>query len=123
MSAFATLQSLTRKPRTSEHCDMCGIGVAHKHQHLMDPASRRLVCSCDACAVLFYQSGETKYKRVPRRVRFLADFQMTDAQWDSLLIPISLAFFVESSPEHRVLAMYPSPAGSTESMLPLESWL
>ena len=47
----------------------------HQHQHLIDPASRQLVCACDACAILFYQSGETKYKRVPRRVRFLADFR------------------------------------------------
>jgi hypothetical protein len=122
MSAFATLRGLTRKPKTNEHCDMCGAGLVHQHQHLIDPASRRLVCSCDACAVLFYQSGETKYKRVPRRPRFLADFQMTDAQWDSLLIPIGLAFFVESSVENRVLALYPSPAGSTESLLSLESW-
>jgi hypothetical protein len=122
MSAFATLQSLTRKPRTSEHCDMCGIGVAHKHQHLMDPVSRRLVCACDACAVLFYQSGETKYKRVPRQARFLKNFQMTDGQWDGLMIPIGLAFFVESSQENRVLALYPSPAGSTESLLSLEAW-
>jgi hypothetical protein len=122
MSAFATLQSLTRKPRTSEHCDMCGIGVAHKHQHLMDPVSRRLVCACDACAVLFYQSGETKYKRVPRQARFLKTFQMTDGQWDGLMIPIGLAFFVESSQENRVLALYPSPAGSTESLLSLEAW-
>jgi hypothetical protein len=122
MSAFATLQGLTRKPRTNEHCDMCGVGLVHQHQHLLDPVSKRLVCACDACAVLFYQSGETKYKRVPRRVRLLADFQMTDGQWDSLLIPIGLAFFVESSSENRVLALYPSPAGSTESMLSLEAW-
>ena len=122
MSAFATLQSLTRKPRTGEHCDMCGVGVAHKHQHLIDPVSRRLVCACDACAVLFYQSGETKYKRVPRQARFLKTFQMTDGQWDSLMIPIGLAFFVESSQENRVLALYPSPAGSTESLLSLEAW-
>jgi hypothetical protein len=122
MSAFATLRGLTRKPRTNEHCDMCGAGLMGQHQHLIDPASRRLVCSCDACAVVFFQSGETKYKRVPRRVRFLPDFQMTDAQWDSLLIPIGLAFFVENSVENRVLALYPSPAGSTESLLSLESW-
>jgi hypothetical protein len=101
---------------------MCGVGLVHQHQHLLDPVSKRLVCACDACAVLFYQSGETKYKRVPRRVRLLADFQMTDGQWDSLLIPIGLAFFVESSSENRVLALYPSPAGSTESMLSLEAW-
>jgi hypothetical protein len=122
MSAFATLQSLTRKPRTSEHCDMCGTGVAHKHQHLIDPRSRRLVCACDACAVLFNPGGETKYKRVPRQARFLANFKLTDGQWDSLMIPIGLAFFVESSQENRILALYPSPAGSTESLLSLEAW-
>lgn len=122
MSSFATLRSLARRAPSAEHCDMCGAGVMQQHQHLIDPASRRLVCACDACAILFYQGGETKYKRVPRRVRALHDFRMTDAQWDSLLIPIGLAFFVESSTENRVLAMYPSPAGSTESMLSLESW-
>ena len=122
MSSFATLRSLARKPQTREHCDMCGAGLAHQHQHLIDPKSRRLVCACDSCAVLFYQSGETKYKRVPRRVRSLPDFRITDAQWDSLLIPIGLAFFLESSADGRVLALYPSPAGSTESLLSLEAW-
>jgi hypothetical protein len=47
---------------------------------------------------------------------------MTDAQWDSLLIPTGLAFFFNSTPENRVIAMYPSPAGPTESLLALESW-
>jgi hypothetical protein len=47
---------------------------------------------------------------------------MTDAQWDSLLIPIGMAFFLKSSIENRVLAFYPSPAGPTESMLSLETW-
>ena len=47
---------------------------------------------------------------------------MTNAQWDSLLVPIGLAFFLESSPENRVVAFYPSPAGPTESLLPLETW-
>jgi len=122
MTSFATLRSLTRKPPATERCDMCGAVLGHQHQHLIDPVSRRLVCACDACAVLFYQSGETKYKRVPRRCRLLADFQMTDGQWDSLMIPIGLAFFVESTPEKKTLALYPSPAGSTESMLSLEAW-
>jgi hypothetical protein len=122
MSAFATLQNLTRKPREAEHCDLCGTGLRHQHQHLIDPVSRRLACACDACAILFQQSGETKYKRVPRRVRFLKDFQLTDGQWDSLLIPIGLAFFVDSTPQGKTLALYPSPAGSTESLLSIEAW-
>jgi len=122
MSAFATLRNFARNPEALEHCDLCGTGLFLDHQHLLEPKSRRLICACDACALLFYQGGETKYKRVPRRVRALPDFRMTDARWDDLMIPIGLAFFVESSAENRVLAMYPSPAGSTESLLSLEAW-
>ena len=122
MSAFATLRGLARKPEPSEHCDLCGKMVAREHQHLIDPAARKLMCACDGCAVLFSQSGETKYKRVPRRIRFLENFAMTDAQWDSLLIPIGLAFFLKSSTEGRVLAMYPGAAGRAESLLSLDTW-
>jgi hypothetical protein len=127
MTSFATLRgfvlkSQARTPEAGEHCDLCGSSVAHEHQHLIDPAARKLMCTCDACAVLFSQRGETKYKRVPRRARFLQDFAMSDAQWDSLLIPIGLAFFLKSSTEGRVLAMYPGAAGSAESLLSLDTW-
>lgn len=47
---------------------------------------------------------------------------MTDAQWDSLLIPIGLAFFTYWTPRQRVLAFYPGPAGPTESLLSMETW-
>jgi hypothetical protein len=122
MTSFATLRGLARMPEPAEHCDLCGAIVGREHQHLIDPAVRKLMCSCDACSVLFCQSGETKYKRVPRRVRFLKDFAISDAQWDSLLIPIGLAFFLKSSTEGRVLAMYPGAAGSAESQLALDTW-
>ena len=62
------------------------------------------------------------YLRVPRRIRALPDFQMADLQWESLMIPINLAFFYRDSSEGRVRAMYPSPAGAIESLLSLESW-
>jgi hypothetical protein len=38
------------------------------------------------------------------------------------MIPINMAFFFKSSLENRVVALYPSPAGATESLLALESW-
>lgn len=101
---------------------MCGLPLPTHHRHLIDPASRRLTCSCDACALLFPQNGVTKYKSVPRRLRFLAGFQLTDTQWDNLLIPIGLAFFFQSSIEKRVLGLFPSPAGTTECTLGLNSW-
>ena len=122
MSSFATLRNLVRKPESRERCDMCGTGLMPQHQHLIDPVSRRLVCACDACTILFYRGGETKYKSIPRNARRLDSFRLTDGQWDSLMIPIGLAFFVKSSTEGRVLALYPSPAGATESMLDLAAW-
>lgn len=52
----------------------------------------------------------------------LAGFRMTDAQWDGLMIPINMAFFYKSSVDGRVVALYPSPAGATESLLALDAW-
>ncbi len=47
---------------------------------------------------------------------------MTDAQWDDLMIPISLAFFSYCSPAGRVMAFYPGPAGAAESTMGLDTW-
>jgi hypothetical protein len=38
------------------------------------------------------------------------------------MIPIGMAFFFHSSPAGKMIALYPSPAGATESLLDLESW-
>ena len=81
--------------------------LAASHQHLLDPVSRKLICACDACAILFSSQGQTKYKRVPRRIRFLADFRMTDSQWDGLMMPINMAFFFKSTPQGRVMRFVP----------------
>lgn len=101
---------------------MCSAELAAEHQHLVEPTSRQLVCACDPCGILFCGQTGTKYKRVPRRIRALPDFRLTDGQWDSLMIPIKLAFFFQSTPDGKVLALYPSPAGPTESLLALDSW-
>jgi hypothetical protein len=47
---------------------------------------------------------------------------LADATWDSLLIPINLAFFYRDSSVGRVVAIYPSPAGATESLLQFGGW-
>ena len=38
------------------------------------------------------------------------------------MVPINMVFFFKNSVENRVIAMYPSPAGATESLLDFESW-
>jgi len=119
--AFGALRQFVRRKRDAERCELCSAEVVAEHPHLIEPASRKLLCTCDACAILF--SGMAmKYKRVPRRVLALPDLALSDGQWESLMIPISMAFFFRSTPDARVVAFYPSPAGATESLLPLETW-
>lgn len=38
------------------------------------------------------------------------------------MVPIDMAFFFYSTPLGKLVALYPSPAGPTESLLSLESW-
>jgi hypothetical protein len=59
---------------------------------------------------------------VPREGRSLENFQLTDAEWDALMIPIDMAFFFRSTPAGKVVAIYPGPAGATESLLSLGAW-
>jgi hypothetical protein len=120
--AFAALRQFTRSPRPLERCELCSAGLAQEHPHLVEISLRRIVCACEACATLFDGMTGGKYKRVARRAQFLADFQMTDARWDDLLIPINMAFFFRSSTEDRMVTLYPSPAGAVESQLRLDAW-
>jgi hypothetical protein len=98
------------------------VELPREHRHLLDIKSRRLSCACDPCTVLFAHRGESTLRAVGRQVRWLRDFAMDDAAWDALRIPIGLAFFVHNSAEGRVTALYPGPAGPTESLLGLEAW-
>ncbi|MDX6446579.1 MAG: hypothetical protein QOH71_3653 [Blastocatellia bacterium] len=120
--SLAALRRFVPRRAPAEQCDLCSAPVASQHEHLVEPESRKIVCACQACAVLFSGQAGTKYKRVPREARLLADFQLTDGQWDSLMVPIDMAFFFYSTPLGKLVALYPSPAGPTESLLSLESW-
>jgi hypothetical protein len=121
-NAFETLRGFLRRPAPVERCELCGKELGQAHQHLLEPVARKLICGCDACVILFSSQGQTKYKRVPRRIRFLRDFQLTDSQWDGLMMPINMAFFFKSTPQERIIALYPSPAGATESLLGFDTW-
>jgi Family of unknown function (DUF5947) len=116
------LRQFTRKGPPAERCELCSAALGPVHQHLLEAKKREILCSCDGCAVLFCGQQGAHYLRVPRRIRSLIDFQMPDLQWESLMIPINLAFFYRDSAAGKVMAMYPSPAGAIESLLTLESW-
>ncbi len=121
-SPFAVLRRFVKQRAVVERCELCSAEVHTQHEHLVDIAIRQMVCACQACAILFSGKANTKYRRVPQRISALANFQLTDAQWESLLIPISMAFFFHSSAAGKVISLYPSPAGATESLLDLQSW-
>jgi hypothetical protein len=119
---FGTLRQFTQKNSSLEECDLCSKRLPAEHPHLIEPFKRQLLCSCEACALLFTERTDAKYKRIPRDARYLNDFRMTDAQWEGLQLPIRMVFFFYSTPEQRTVALYPSPAGATESLLGLDSW-
>ena len=119
---FSSLRRFIRPRTPVERCDLCALEVIAGHPHLIEPGERKIVCACDACAFLFTSQEGRRFKRIPRDATYLDDFQLTDLQWESLMLPIQLAFFFQSTPDKRLLALYPSPAGATESTLPLDSW-
>ena len=122
LNALASLRRFAKPRPPTEQCDLCGAPLAAEHPHLVEPANRRLICACDPCAILFSHREGGKYRRVPRRVDSLLEFRLTDVEWESLHLPINLAFFLHSSPAGRVVAFYPSPAGATESLVELDAW-
>lgn len=123
--AVATLRRFVtqrRQSKAEERCDLCSAPIHLEHEHLLELATRNLVCSCEPCAILFGNQGVARFRRVPRRVSRLEGFQLDDLQWASLDVPIGLAFFFVDSLAGRPMAAFPSPAGATNSDVPADAW-
>jgi len=103
-------------------CERCGEPVPTTHNHHVDLATRRLSCSCRACWLLSGATGPASVRPVPERYLQGPALQFQSAQWEALQIPVSIAFFMINSSIGRTIAFYPSPAGATESALPLTAW-
>jgi hypothetical protein len=118
---FQTLRQYVGRKPPQERCDLCATAVPKGHQHLLEPASRALLCACEACTILFSAPG-AKYRRVPRRISLVTDFDAPDQLWEDLAIPINMVYFYLDSASDGAKASYPSPAGATESLLSLDAW-
>lgn len=118
---FSVLRALAQGGGNVERCEFCSSALARQHRHLLELATRKIICACDPCALRF-ENVVGRWKLIPRDTRVLADFRLEDAQWDALALPINLAFLLRRTPQNKVAALYPSPAGATESLLTLESW-
>jgi len=116
------------KPKAApgEVCEMCAepLGDAHSHSHVVNLETRQIMCTCRACYLLFTHQGAAggRYRAVPDRYLHDQAFGLDEARWEALQIPVRVAFFFNNSDMDRVVAFYPSPAGATESLLPLEAW-
>jgi uncharacterized protein DUF5947 len=113
-----------KRASPGELCEFCAEPLRDEHSHVVNAETRSLMCTCRGCWFLFAPEGAAggKYRAVPEDTIFDPDFQLTDSQWDALQIPVGMAFFFHQSDLGRAVAFYPSPAGATESLLPLETW-
>jgi uncharacterized protein DUF5947 len=119
MSADGGLAQLAgRREAALERCELCGAVIGDDHRHLLNPESRRLLCSCRSCALLFDRGG--RYLLVPTTRTRLDDAGLTDRDWEELRLPVDVAFFLHDSAAGRDMAFYPGPMGATESQLPLQ---
>lgn len=107
-----------------EQCELCSEPIPAEHRHLLEVQTRQLLCVCRACSILFDReaASQGKYRLVPDQRRSIEDFDLSEAQWEQLRIPVDMAFFFHSTPADRVVVFYPSPMGATESLLDLGTW-
>jgi len=126
VGALSVLRRIATRPRPNpdqQTCDMCTEPITDDHRHVVDIQSRQLMCTCRGCGLLFTaEAANQRYRAVPDRYLSFPDFELTEAGWDSLDIPVGLAFFFSSSVLGRVVAFYPGPAGVAESELGLAAW-
>jgi hypothetical protein len=121
--SLVRLRTFAEQPRSAQlQCELCAQQLAAEHEHVVEIATGRLSCCCSACALLFRNQSTGRYRAVPRDASLLADFRMADAQWENLSIPIGLAFLFQSTRAGGVVAVYPSPAGGTESTPMSDAW-
>ncbi|MEU7692994.1 DUF5947 family protein [Microbispora hainanensis] len=117
---FRSSRAETARAKAVERCEMCAEPLEAGHGHVVDLETRALVCACRGCRLLFVRRG--RYRAVPDRFRYAPSFRVSPADWDELGIPVRTAFFFRNSSLGRTVAFYPSPAGATESLLPLATW-
>lgn len=107
-------------PTVIERCELCAVPVPAEHRHVVNLDSRALLCACRPCSLLFeHPESQLAYRTVPDRHLQLPP--MPRAQWDSLEVPVGLAFIFRNSRQDRTVICYPGPAGATEADLPTDA--
>jgi hypothetical protein len=128
MTTGGVLQRFARRAAEAsaaavEHCDLCNEPLRSEHRHLLESATRQIMCACQACSLLFTQpaASQGRYRLIPDRRLYLANFDLSDAAWDSLHVPVGICFLVLGA-DAQPHAFYPSPMGPTEASVDPDTW-
>ncbi|HEY4278835.1 MAG TPA: DUF5947 family protein [Conexibacter sp.] len=128
-AAPSRLTALARQARVDadarlERCELCSVVIEPEHRHVLDLSKGELLCSCRPCALLFDRDGvpSGQLRAVSERRLALPPIALDDERWAALGVPVEMAFFVRSSSDSKVRALYPSPAGATEATLDATAW-
>lgn len=124
MSALGLRRFLTERPPPPERCELCATEVPEDHRHLVDTEKRALACACVSCALLMETPGAAagRFRAVPSRHLTDPGHRLDERAWEALRIPVGVAFFFRNAALDRLVALYPSPAGATESELEPAVW-
>jgi hypothetical protein len=114
------LARLARRPpvrRDGPRCELCGLGLAERHRHLLDEERDEPLCVCRACSLLFEReaAGRGHYRLVPETRRRL------DGVPVDLGIPVGLAYVVRGL-DGTVVAHHPSAIGTTRHEVDPATW-
>lgn len=122
------LRPFLERKRAQEHarerCEICASPIGEPHPHLLERDTRKLVCSCGPCAVLFKDvaASNGRLRTVPDRVLVDDGTVVADPTWAALGIPVGLAFLSHDSARGRWTAAYPSPAGPVRAEIEPDAW-
>lgn len=113
------------RPRAAdEACELCAAPLPEDHRHLLDLSERTLRCVCRACTILFDRdaAGGGHFRLIPERRVRLDPLGLDAEGWRALGVPVGLAGLLPLGDGDQALAIYPSPAGPTESEVDADRW-
>jgi hypothetical protein len=121
-TVLATLRAFVAPRPLVERCELCSAPLAKEHEHVFDPKETRLRCACGPCALLFSGTSGDRPRRVESFAKRLVGFELDDAIWQKLGVPVGLAFFSLRGATREVVASLPGRAGVVETVVPSALW-
>lgn len=119
---LSALRRFTRHEDARDPCELCSLPLEARHDHLLEPDARRILCACRACALLFPDESRARFRRIRSRAVPLRGETLTEEERAALGIPVRLFYLCPSPLHETVFAVYPNAAGATEATLSLPLW-